>query len=293
MSITPPSPIHGPPSPRADEPTRTPRNKTWHGGVSALCAWIVFALLYLPLLAVVAMSLNASTHGLQWQGFTLGWYRKLANDPLILQAARNTVVLGVCSTAIATILGTLLGYGLNRRRNRGIDGGSLIDSLLQIPVFIPDIVMASALLLFYACVRKWTGLFQLGMTTMIVSHVTFQIPFVAMVVRARLEGMAPSLAEAAADLGCSPRQTFWHVTLPLAMPGILAGALLAFTLSLDDFVVSFFTSGPGSATLPIHIYASVKRGLSPEIHALATLLFLASILATLGLMRVRPNARGH
>ena len=154
--------------------------------------------------------------------------------------------------------------------------------LLHVPVFIPDMIMAVALLLFYALVRSWVGLFQLGLGTMVLAHVTFQVPFVALVVRARLVGLDPALEEAARDLGASEWQAFQHVTLPLMLPGVLAEAMLAFTLSLDDFVVSFFTSGPGSTTLPILIYSSVKRGITPEINALSTLIIFVSVLGAVG-----------
>jgi spermidine/putrescine transport system permease protein len=160
-------------------------------------------------------------------------------------------------------------------------------------VVIPDIVMAVALVLMFALLREALGLFQLGMLTMIVSHVTFQIPFVAVVVRSRLVGSDPALEEAARDLGASGTQTFLHVTLPLMMPAVIAGAMLAFTLSLDDFVISFFTTGPGATTLPILIYASVKRGITPDINALSTLIILVSIVATVaGLLFNRPQQGG-
>jgi spermidine/putrescine transport system permease protein len=152
---------------------------------------------------------------------------------------------------------------------------------MYIPVMIPDILMAVAMVSFYALIRSWLGLFELGMFTMIVAHVTFQVPFVAIVVKSRLVGMDPAIEEAAHDLGASSWQTFWHVTFPLMLPGVMAGAVLAFTLSLDDFVVSFFTTGPGATTLPILIYSSVKRGITPDINALSTLIVLVSVLGTL------------
>jgi spermidine/putrescine transport system permease protein len=148
-------------------------------------------------------------------------------------------------------------------------------------VAIPDIVMAVAMLMFYSLARDWLGLFRLGLPTMILSHITFQIPFIALVVRSRLAGLDPALEEAAHDLGANHWQTFLRVTFPLMFPGVMAGVALAFTLSIDDFVVSFFTSGPGSATLPILIYSSVKRGITPDINALSTLIVLASVLGTI------------
>jgi spermidine/putrescine transport system permease protein len=155
--------------------------------------------------------------------------------------------------------------------------------------------MAVAMLSFFALITAALGVLHLGMITMIIAHITFQIPFVAIVVRSRLAGMDPSIEEAAHDLGASSWQTFWHVTFPLMMPGVVAGALLAFTLSLDDFVVSFFTTGPGATTLPILIYSSVKRGITPDINALSALIVLASIIGTVGatlLQRSRQKTGG-
>jgi spermidine/putrescine transport system permease protein len=178
---------------------------------------------------------------------------------------------------VSTVLGTLLGIGLARYR---FPGKKLFSMLMYIPVVIPDIVMAVALLLMFALLRHWLGIFELGMTTMILAHVTFQIPFVAVVIRARLVGADPAIEEAAHDLGATGFQTFRYVTLPMIAPAVVAGAALAFTLSLDDFVVSFFTTGPGATTLPILIYSSVKRGITPDINALSTLIVLISIVAT-------------
>ncbi len=254
-----------------------PRGRLLLGCLAVGC----YALLYAPIVVVVVFSFNAARHGVGWQGFTLDWYRALLHDPLVLKAAWNTLRLGVTSAAMATLLGTLLAFGLSRY---AFPGQRLFTRMLQVPVFIPDVVMAAAMLLAYATVRRFTGLLELGPGTMWLAHVTFQIPFVTIVVRARLAGLDPALTEAAHDLGANGWRAFRHVTLPLALPGVLAGALLAFTLSLDDFVVSFFTSGPGSTTLPIYIYSSVKRGVTPEVNALAALLVLASVLATVGVL---------
>ena len=186
------------------------------------------------------------------------------------------------------MLGTLLGYGLNRF---DFPGKRFFSRLLYVPVFIPDIIMAVALLLFYSLVRSWLGLFELGLTTMVLAHVTFQIPFVAIVVRSRLVGLDPALEEAARDLGANDWQTFCARHAAADAAGIVAGGMLAFTLSLDDFVVSFFTSGPGSTTLPILIYSSVKRGITPDINALSTLIVLASIAGTIVITLLQRNQR--
>ena len=249
-----------------------------------LAAAVLYFFLYAPLAVVIVYSFNASRFGVSWRGFTTQWYAALWQNSLALSATANTLLLAAVSTAIATVLGALLAYGLNRFR---FPGKTAFQWFLYVPVFIPDIVMAVALLLFASIVRNRFGLLDLGLTTMILGHVTFQIPFVCIVVRSRLIGLDPALEEAARDLGATEWQTFTRVTLPLILPGVLAGAMLAFTLSLDDFVVSFFTSGPGSTTLPILIYSSVKRGVTPDINALSTLIVVASILGTVAVTRLQ------
>jgi spermidine/putrescine transport system permease protein len=243
-----------------------------------LAAGLLYFFLYLPIAVVVVYSFNAARHGGPWIGFTTQWYRSLLNDAEKLEAARNTVIVASISTLLSTVLGTLLGYGLTRY---GFPGKKLFSWLMYVPVVIPDVVMAVALLMFYTLVRNRLGLLDLGLTTMILAHITFQIPFVGIVVRSRLAGMDPAIEEAAHDLGADAWQRFWHVTFPLMLPGIAAGAALAFTLSIDDFVVSFFTTGPGATTLPILIYSSVKRGITPEINALSALIVLVSIAGTI------------
>ena len=243
-----------------------------------LCAAALYMFLYAPIVVVMVFSFNQARFGATWTGFTTQWYGKLFANSQALHAAENTLVLGVFSTLISTVIGTLLGFGMSRY---DFPGKRTFARLLYVPVFIPDIVLAVALLLFYSLIRNRLGLLELGLTTMTLAHVTFQIPFVAIVVRARLVGLDPALEEAARDLGADEWQAFRQVTLPLILPGVLAGGMLAFTLSLDYFVVSFFTSGPGSMTLPILIYSSVKRGITPDINALSTLIILASVLGTI------------
>ncbi len=254
------------------------------GWFNSAVAWMVYALLYAPIAVVVVFSFNAARSGLEWQGGTLDWYRRLFADEQVRSALKVSMIVAVASTAMAAVIGTTLALALEKHIRRGRD---LVEGLLAVPVFVPDIVLAAALLLFFGLMRAWIGVFELGLVTIIAGHVTFQIPFVAMVVRARLAGMDPALDEAARDLGATPRQVFRHVTLPLLMPGIVAGAMLAFTLSLDDFVVSFFSGGPGSTTLPVYIYSSVKRGVTPEIHALSTLLMAVSVVATVVAMMLQ------
>ena len=243
----------------------------------SLAAALLYVFLYAPIVVVMVFSFNATRHGVGWHGFTTEWYRVLLHHREALDATGNTLLLAFASTAVSTLLGTMLGYSLHRY---SVPGRVIVSRLLHVPVFIPDVVMAASLLLFFCIVRPWVGFFELGLRTMFFAHVTFQIPFVTLVVRSRMALLDTTLEEAAHDLGANAWQTFRHVTLPLMLPGVLAGAMLAFTLSLDDFVVSFFTSGPGATTLPILIYSSVKRGVTPDIHALSTLLVLASIAGT-------------
>jgi spermidine/putrescine transport system permease protein len=245
-------------------------------------AGALYLFMYAPIAVVIVYSFNAARDGFVWRGFSTHWYRTLFTDPAVPLAVRNTLILAGVSTLVSTVLGTLLAVGLTRYR---FPARRLFAWLMYVPVIIPDIVMAVALFLFYSMVSRWTGLLHLGLATMIIAHITFQIPFVAIVVRARLSGMDPALEEAAHDLGATTAQVFRHVTLPLALPGIMAGALLAFTLSLDDFIISFFSAGAGNLTVPILIYSQVKRGLTPEINALSTLIVVASVLGTVGAMR--------
>ncbi len=253
--------------------------------------WLVFAFFYLPILVLIVFSFNSGRYVSDWEGFSLRWYAKLFQDEAIGLALYNSLVVATVSTVIATILGTLVALGLERYQFRG---KTSLDATLYLPIIIPDIAMAVMLLLFFVQAGQALGLiglrFSLGLGTITLAHVAFNISFVAVVVRARLADFDRSLEEAAQDLYANSWQTFRYVTLPLIFPGILGGALLAFTLSLDDFVVTFFTSGPGSTTLPLRIYSMVKTGVTPEINALSTLMLAASmvlVLASLAIQRRR------
>jgi spermidine/putrescine transport system permease protein len=238
-------------------------------------AWLVFAFLYLPILIIVALSFNQSRFGVHFTGFTFDWYLRLFGNERVFDFLMNTLIVAVVSTTASTILGTLLAIGLVRYRFRL---QAALRYLLYVPVVVPDVVMGISLLLLFDVVRDAIGWPRLSLFTIIMAHITFQIAYVTLVVRARLTLLDPTLEEAAQDLGATPWQTFREVTLPLIMPGVIAGALLAFSLSLDDFVVTFFTAGPGSTTLPLYIFSSVKLGITPEIHALSTLMVGATIL---------------
>jgi spermidine/putrescine transport system permease protein len=256
----------------------------------AIARWtsvaVAFALMYLPLLAVAAWSFNSARWGTAWKGFTGGWYQKLAQDDAVLAAAGNSLLLAGVSAGISTVLGTLLALGLARspwtRRSR-----AALDTLLHLPVVTPDVLFAACLVVAFAALGWVSSALGApdaigpGWLEMIIGHVSFQISFVALVVLARLAAIGPEQEEAARDLYASNTFLLRRVLLPQLSPAIVAGAILAFTLSLDDFVVTFFTAGPRTTTLPLHIYASVRRGLSPEIDALATLSFAASVVLVL------------
>ena len=233
-----------------------------------------YIFLYAPIVILVIFSFNASRFVTTWEGVSLRWYGELFRNAAMMAALKNSLIVAVVSTLISTVFGTMVSLAMERHRFRG---KLAFDALLYLPIIIPDIAMAVMLLLFFVMTQKTLHIFNLGIPTIIISHVAFNISFVAVVVRARLVGMDRSLEEAAQDLGANELQTFWHVTLPLLMPGILGGALLAFTLSLDDFVITFFTAGPGSTTLPLRIYSMVKLGITPEINAVSTLLVAASM----------------
>jgi len=228
-----------------------------------------YVFLYAPILILVIFSFNSSRFVSTWEGFSFRWYGELFRDAAIMAALKNSLIVAVISTLISTLFGTMAALVMERYQF----GGKLaLDALLYLPIIIPEIAMAVMLLLFFVLARV-----TLSLSTVIIAHVAFNISFVTVVVRARLVGFDRRLEEAAQDLGANELQTFWHVTLPLLMPGILGGALLAFTLSLDDFVITFFTAGVGATTLPLRIYSMVKLGITPEINAVSTLLVVASM----------------
>lgn len=249
---------------------------TW---LLSLNAAVVFIFLYAPIIVLMIFSFNASRLNAVWQGFTLEWYAILLRDEMVHNAFKNSMIVAVSSTAISTVIGTITALALERFRFRL---RTTFDAVLYLPIIIPDIVMAVSLLLFFVSafrvVGDWFGVqWGLGLGTIIIAHVAFNISFVTVVVRARLADFDRSLEEAAQDLGANEWTTFRRVTLPLIMPGIIGGALLAFTLSIDDFVITFFTAGVGSTTLPIRIYGMIKRSITPEINAISTLMLLASM----------------
>ena len=233
---------------------------------------VIFAFLYIPISVLVGLSFNEGGLPTAWTGISFKWYGALLENEDILKAAGNTLIVAIFSTVLATILGTLLAVGVEiRRRN-----GKWLETIIFAPMIIPDIVLAIALLSFFSLLGV-----KMGLHTIIVSHVVFNLAFVCAVVRARLKNFDWSIVEASADLGASIFTTLWRVIVPVLMPAIVAGALLAFTLSVDEFIIAFFTAGAGrsSITLPMQIYAMIRFGVTPEINALATIVMTVSVVA--------------
>jgi len=247
-------------------------------------ACFIYVFLYMPIVVLIAFSFSASPFSAVWGGFSIHWYIQLFQDAEIARALRNTLIVASFSTLFATIVGTMTALALSKFQFRG---RSAFEITLNLPIVIPDIVQGISLLMFLVLVVH----LALGLPTIIIAHTVFNISYVAVIVRARLHGFDRRLEEAAMDLGATEWQTFWKITFPLIWPGILSGALLAFTLSLDEFVVTFFVTGPGATTLPIQVYSMVKRGVTPEINALATLMLVASILlVTLSILLQRRRS---
>lgn len=241
-----------------------------------------FTILHLPVLVLAVFSFNQSRYGASWTGFTLHWYRELLARPDILASLRVSLVVGVVSTLIATIFGTLMALALERGIRKP---PAALEGLVLLPIVTPEIVAGIGLLALFAS----AGI-GLGVPTITIAHVAFGIPFVVVVLRARLSGMDRTLEEAALTLGADEWTAFRRVTLPQLWPGILAGALLAFTMSIDDFVITFFVAGPGSSTLPLVIYSMARRTVEPTINAVSTLLVVASTLLIIAFHRLAPRA---
>ncbi|ERT04245.1 binding--dependent transport system inner membrane component family protein [Lyngbya aestuarii BL J] len=269
-------------------------------------ATLALAFLYLPILILVIYSFNTSRFNAIWTGFTLDWYWSLFGKTTeitanfstveIWQALNNSLIIAVISTGIATILGTTVALALERFR---FPGDQIIAGLILLPIIIPEITLAISLLVFFTLIfrilENLTGIrLTLGLPSVILGHITFNIAFVMITVRARLAELDPALEEAALDLGANEWRTFTRITFPLILPGIVSGALLAFTLSLDDFVVTFFNTGVGATTLPLFVYGMIKLSVTPAINALSTLMLFASlllVLSSLTINRTQPTTK--
>jgi spermidine/putrescine transport system permease protein len=245
------------------------RGALWRFPGLRASAFLFFAFLYLPILVLLVYSFNASQQATIWGGFSLRWYGIVLGNDDIMRAFRNSLLVATTATLTATLLATLAALGMARSRFAGQD---LISGLIGLPLVVPEIVTAVATLLFFVMVG-----FRLGLVTVILAHTVFCIPFAYLPIRARLEGMDPVLQEAAADLYATPWQAFRRVTLPLLWPGILSGAMLAFIISLDDFVITYFVAGAGATTRPIYIFGMIRIGITPEVNAVSALMLLVSV----------------
>jgi spermidine/putrescine transport system permease protein len=223
---------------------------------------LVYGFIYAPIIILVIFSFNTQKLNVRWEGFTLHWYNELFTDRQIFVATKNTLIIAIISTLVATVIGTLAALAMHRYRFPLYNAS---ETLMYVPIVVPEVVMGISLLVFFALIN-----FSLGITTIIFSHIAFNIPFVTLVVRARLHGYDKAIDEAAMDLGANEFTTFRRVTLPTILPGVLSGAMLALTLSLDDYVITFFTAGPGSTTLPLRVYSMARFMVTPEINALST-----------------------
>ena len=249
-------------------------------------ALLGYAFLFGPIVVLIVFSFNDSRRNFQWRGFTLDWYPTLLSNDELLDALFVTLRVAAVAVIVSTVLGTLLGLALARLRFRG---RGPTETLLLVPMVTPEIVMGLSLLVFFYQLFGSRGSF----TQLALAHITFCISYVAIVVRARAAGMDPRLEEAARDLGASALGAFRYVTLPLVMPAVLSGALLAFALSFDDYVVSTFNAGVGSSTLPLYIYGKVKFGVTPEINAISTIIVAVTAVAVLAAWRIGRRRAGR
>ncbi len=241
---------------------------------------LIYAFLYIPIVVLIIFSFNDSKYRGNWSGFTFRWYQELFADPDIMSALYTTFIVAIISSVVATVIGTLTAVGIHSLRPRY---KKLFINLSYIPMISPDIVIGISLLTLFVILKL-----DLGYVTLILAHITFNIPYVVFAVLPKLQQLDPHLEEAALDLGATPMQAFFKVILPEITPGILTGALMAFTLSLDDFMVSFFTTGSGVATLSIKIYSMTKRGVSPTINALSSIMFIV-LLTIMCIVQIRQN----
>jgi spermidine/putrescine transport system permease protein len=238
-----------------------------------LATWtgIVFVFFYLPIAILILFSFNQSRLNIVWTGFTLDWYAALWRDSVLVRALQNSLIVASATTVVSVLLGTVGAWLLYRYRYRA---AGLLETLVFLPMIVPEVILGVSLLILFVTI----GL-QLGYTTIVISHVTFCFPFVMAAVQARLAGLDPSLEEAALDLGATPVQAFTKVLVPYLMPAIVSGALMSFTLSLDELIVTYFTASAGTRTLPLEIFGRVKKGLDPSLNAISTVFIGVTVLA--------------
>ena len=243
---------------------------------SKIYSGIVFAILFAPILVLLVFSFNETKSLSVFSGFSTKWYSELRNDANPLEAVRNTLILAASATAISTVMGTAAAVGINKLRSKWYRAA--MNMVTDIPMTNPDIITGISLMLMFVFVGRLFGASaSLNFWTMLIAHVTFCTPYVILQVLPKLQQMDNSLREAAMDLGCTPLRAFLKVEIPEILPGIITGAIMAFTLSLDDFVISYFTSGNGFETLPIRIYGMTKKTVNPKMYALATIIFFVTL----------------
>lgn len=267
----------------------------------AFASFLVYFFLYAPIIVLIVFSFNASRTNVVFEGVVnqgpcgpFYWYCELFQNRSVVEATRNTLIIALTSTVVSTIIGTMAALALQRF---DFFGKNASETALYFPIVTPEIVMGIGILVLFSAVFGWINTMlalapgqrlTMGLGTVIVSHIAFSIPFVTLVVRARLHGFDNRMEEAAMDLGANEFTTFRKVTLPLIAPGVLAGAMLAFTLSLDDFIITFFTTGPGATTLPIYVYGLLRRVVTPEVNALSTIWILV-VLVVVGISQWFQN----
>lgn len=246
--------------------------------LSKIYTALIFIFLYAPIVVLIVFSFNSTKSRSKWNGFSLRWYENLFNDETILEALWVSIEVAVIAAVLATIIGTAAAVGL-KGMNKKLR--SVMLTFNNIPMVNPDIVTGISMMLLFVAIFSATGLLKPGFTTLVIAHMTFCIPYVILSVLPKLNQMNPSIYEAAQDLGCPPFKAFFKVVIPEIMPGIITGMMMAFTLSLDDFVISYFTSGSTAQTLPMVIYSMTKRRLSPKVNALSTLMFVLVLILLL------------
>jgi len=235
---------------------------------------LVLIFLYLPIVLLIVYSFNASRLNIRWGGFTFAWYTNLSHEHELLRALYNSLVIAVATTFVSVPFGVAAAWAMFRYR---LPFARAIDALVMIPIAMPEIIMGVSLLALFALISRATnGFLAPGYATVVISHITFCFPFVMVVVRARLAGLDPSLEEAAMDLGATPARAFVHVIVPFLLPAIVAGALMSFTLSMDELIVTYFTAGPGSITLPVKVFGMARVGMNPSLNVVSTLLIVAT-----------------
>lgn len=252
-------------------------------GFPGIYMGIILLFIYLPIGFVALYSFNESSSTAVWKGFSLKWYRALFQDESIAEALKNSLLLGLVSCLAAAVIGTVGAMGLMKAKKRFRGAVEYVSTL---PIMIPEIILGMVFMAFFSAL----GL-PFGMTTLVIAHTAFCIPYILTMVKARLAGMDPALEEAALDLGASPARAFFDITLPLAMPAVLSGSLLAFAMSLDDVVISIFVNGPKLNTLPVKVYTQMKFGVTPEINALCTIMLVVTLLALAAYRLARSGLR--